>query len=452
MRIIACGARVTALPREQRGRELILAFTVGTRCAPLVRKTRAGGRKKRPTLYTEHGVATGALRTGLRAHKRGDLSAAIAHYEEVLRADPTNINAGVNLGTAYAATGSAARARAAFGAIEPYCVSNARALRDIGIARISYDDYEGGALALEAALARDPSLNGARLTLCRARLDHGDTHAAHTLARDAVIQNPSDASSHLELHRTFLALGDLESALCSVERAHGLAEFDANVVAQLAATLGQLGRVDQMDELLSRAAMSVPPHATDAIRYVLAHDCAHVATKRDGLLFGLARAGAGLALEFGVRHGQSTRVLASRTEALHAFDSFDGLPEAWEAARERAFSTAGERPSLPANVILHVGLFADTLPRFLMEHADSFALVHIDSDLYSSANTILDTAADRIAAGTVIVFDEYVGHAAWREHEYLAWQHACARYGFEYDYLSLSWITGQAVVHVTSRR
>ena len=66
------------------------------------------------------------------------------------------------------------------------------------------------------------------------------------------------------------------------------------------------------------------------------------------------------------------------------------------------------------NVALHVGWFDDTLPAFLDRHDGNVAFVHIDSDLYSSAKTILDNLAPRVGPGTIIVFNEYFNDPNWK--------------------------------------
>jgi predicted O-methyltransferase YrrM len=82
------------------------------------------------------------------------------------------------------------------------------------------------------------------------------------------------------------------------------------------------------------------------------------------------------------------------------------------------------------NVILHVGVFQETLQPFLNEKEGTVAFAHIDSDLYSSAKFVLESISDRIREGTIIVFDEYLfqEQKAFNDFIYYA--------GIEYRYLS----------------
>jgi predicted O-methyltransferase YrrM len=88
------------------------------------------------------------------------------------------------------------------------------------------------------------------------------------------------------------------------------------------------------------------------------------------------------------------------------------------------------------NVELHVGWFDATLPEFKTKHGNTpLQLLHIDSDLYSSAVTILETLKDNIVPGTVIVFDEYLNYPGWELDEFKAWQEHVAKYKIKYEYI-----------------
>jgi cytochrome c-type biogenesis protein CcmH/NrfG len=158
----------------------------------------------------------------------------------------------------------------------------------------------------------------------------------------------------------------------------------------------------------------------------------------------------GLALEFGVRHGNSIRQLVQLVgQEAHGFDSFQGLPEDWHAESRGSYSTKGVIPKVPPMVKLHAGWFDETLPVFMAKHEGPVRLINIDCDIYSSTKTVLDTLADRIVPGTVIVFDEYIGNEHWREDEYKAFQEAVVAYGWRYEYLAVSFFTKQVVVKIT---
>jgi hypothetical protein len=130
----------------------------------------------------------------------------------------------------------------------------------------------------------------------------------------------------------------------------------------------------------------------------------------------------GLILEFGVATGDTIKALAlyDKSRIVHGFDSFQGIPESWSFHEKGAF--ACDIPTdLPENVELHVGWFEDTLPKFIQDHAgETAALIHIDSDLYSSAKTIFKHCGPMIRPGTLLIFDEIMGYEGWEEGEFKA--------------------------------
>lgn len=149
----------------------------------------------------------------------------------------------------------------------------------------------------------------------------------------------------------------------------------------------------------------------------------------------------GLVLEFGVYRGDSLRVIAACTEGpVYGFDSFQGLPEDWTHHQKKGrFSLDGALPRFEQdNVKLVPGWFEDTLPAFLAEHPGPTRFVHVDSDLYSSAVTVLERLSPRIGCGTVIVFDEYFNYPGWEHHEFRAFQEFIRATGLRYQYLGFA--------------
>lgn len=145
----------------------------------------------------------------------------------------------------------------------------------------------------------------------------------------------------------------------------------------------------------------------------------------------------GLYLEFGVATGRTINFIAQHVaQAVHGFDSFEGLPENWIAGSgSGTFTRQGKPPAVRPNVQLHVGLFDQTLPAFAASHKEPIAFLHIDCDLYASTKIIFDALGDRIVPGTVIRFGEYFNYPGWRAHEYKAFQELVAQRKFSYRYL-----------------
>jgi hypothetical protein len=121
--------------------------------------------------------------------------------------------------------------------------------------------------------------------------------------------------------------------------------------------------------------------------------------------------------EFGVQDGFSARFIQRflpEDGKFYLFDSFEGLPEYWYAKKDIGHRKAARIPTFPdPRIEIVQGWFKDTLPL-----DDVLGFVHIDSDLYSSAKEVL--AGINVIPGTIILFDELWGYAAWKDHEYKA--------------------------------
>ena len=158
-------------------------------------------------------------------------------------------------------------------------------------------------------------------------------------------------------------------------------------------------------------------------------------------------------LEFGVYKGKSIKIISKlvgkrSSKIVHGFDSFEGLPEDWFGFNDvkGRFNLNGKEPDVPENVKLHKGWFNDVIPKFLVENDDSVSLLHIDSDLYSSAKTVLDLLRERIVVNTIIVFDEYFNYPNWQKGEFKAFQEFVKENNIRYEYMAFtSHTAGEAV-------
>jgi tetratricopeptide (TPR) repeat protein len=154
-----------------------------------------------------------------------------------------------------------------------------------------------------------------------------------------------------------------------------------------------------------------------------------------------------LVLEFGVASGTSLRFFGREMPeySLFGFDSFEGLPEAWEHKDAGTFKQDA-LPQVETNTKLVVGWFNKTLPDFLSAYPGDVRLLHIDCDLYSSTAYVMEQLADRIVSGTVVIFDEYWRYNGWQNHEFRAMQEFCINRGRLYDIIGTNRNRGQVAV------
>ena len=140
-------------------------------------------------------------------------------------------------------------------------------------------------------------------------------------------------------------------------------------------------------------------------------------------------------LEFGVYQGTTINLISSMfpKKIIYGFDSFEGLPEDWitddkDITWAKGHFAVDVLPKVNKNVTLIKGWFNDTLPEWIEKSKKStnISFLHIDCDLYSSTNTVLSLLNNKIASGTIIVFDElyHFGnpkkYSNWHNGEYKA--------------------------------
>ena len=143
-----------------------------------------------------------------------------------------------------------------------------------------------------------------------------------------------------------------------------------------------------------------------------------------------------LYLEFGVWQGESmhewSKLLQNPASSLHGFDSFEGLPEDWDARRPQGtFDLQGAPPEFDdPRVVLHKGWFDQTLPDFVLPEHERL-VINVDADLYSSTIYVLDHLRDAIRPGTIIIFDEFCD----RLHELRAFGEFLKKTGMRFDFV-----------------
>ena len=142
--------------------------------------------------------------------------------------------------------------------------------------------------------------------------------------------------------------------------------------------------------------------------------------------------------EFGVREGRSLNWLIDEypNQIIHAFDSWQGLPEDWDNGTGTVADMSCDPPVVPTHIKLHKGWFKDTLPAWKQQHKGPIAFLHMDADIYSSTKEVLVSLDKQIVKGTVITFDEFCNFrlsgkmSKWQDQEFLAlmeWLEECNR-------------------------
>lgn len=166
----------------------------------------------------------------------------------------------------------------------------------------------------------------------------------------------------------------------------------------------------------------------------------------------------GFYLEMGVFQGRTINFIASimQNKIIYGFDSFQGLPEAWDRDdlkyfTKGFFATSG-LPIVASNVELHKGWFNESLPEFKRDilRDQPIAFIHIDCDLYSSTKTIFDTLGDHIVDGTVIVFDELYNYQGFDRHEIKALYEFLQQKNLTLEYIAYNYNHQQVAIKIVT--
>ena len=140
-------------------------------------------------------------------------------------------------------------------------------------------------------------------------------------------------------------------------------------------------------------------------------------------------------LEFGVAGGFSIKWWLERNRhagtQFFGFDTFEGLPEKWGAFEKGSMAYTMDSLNLTdTRVQLYKGLFQETLLPFLESYKGTHKkLIHIDSDLFSSALFVMTQLYRFLKPGDILLFDEF----AVPQHEFLAFKIFSESFYFRYD-------------------
>lgn len=387
--------------------------------------------------------------------EQGELEEAVANYRSALTLNSNFAEAHTNSGNALQDLGRLDEALASFISAVEIIPNYPEALCNLGYVQQELGMLDKASESYRCALNHRPELAEVRNNLGTTLQEQGRLDEAMASYCKAIAINPDLPDVHFNLHTLLLDEDDLIPSIKCVEKAIALNpnntyyRFMLGVLLDCAgdtqATVEQFELVRNGDDL-DRARLDAWEHLKSACEELPSI----IGSSIDAFKIGIQSADIeGTVLEFGVRSGTSVRQIAALVDQeVHGFDSFEGLPETWHENPQGLYSTDGELPKVPENVILHKGWFEDTLPKFLEDFSGPVRFLNIDCDLYSSTKTVLEYLSEHICRGTVIVFDEYIGNKHWCEDEFKAFQEAVSKFNWNYEYLCFSFFTKQVAVRI----
>ena len=386
----------------------------------------------------------------------GKLDDAEISYRKAITIKPDYAEANYNLGNALKFIGKFDEAMLCYRKAITIKPDYAEAYLNLSVTLQGQGKLDGAVKNFHKAITIKPDYAEAYLNLGVAFHEFGELGEAASSYKKAIAINPGLAEAHYNLHALMLDIDDMTTSInhlkqsVDIEPINNLYRFTLGILLDYSCNSQEAAThfdIVEVGSNLDRARL-------DAWRYVKSINNEMppvVGSSVQAFELGIkASIKEGLVLEFGVRFGTSIRQIAKLAkQEVHGFDSFEGLPEAWHNEPKGSYSTRGIIPSVPDNVTLHNGWFEETLPNFVDQYQGPIRFMNIDCDIYSSTKTIFELLAKQITHGTVIVFDEYIGNANWREDEFKAFQESVLRNGWEYEYICFSFFTKQVVVRIS---
>ena len=403
-----------------------------------------------PSIYLHQGMSLG---------QKNQMPQAVKAYEEAIALQPDFFEAYCNLGNALNSTG---KPQAALLAYEKALAIDAHSPvlhYNLGVIKQEQMRPQEAAQHFQKAVGLRPDYAVACANLSVALCEVGHIEEAIKANERALQLDPGLAEAHFNAHTYWLEDGKYDQAITCLEKAVKIAPKEDRYRFFLGMLLAYSGQTQQAQPLLAfRSPSRMIASDLEAWAYIQSLDPKPKLLGHAASVFRMAMGQAredGLVMEFGVYHGTSIRQIAALARSdVHGFDSFEGIPEAWNNERAGSYSTQGAMPDVPQNVQLHAGWFEVSIPVFRQSDAahstSPVRLMNIDCDLYSSTKTVLDQFHSQICPGTVLVFDEFIGNLSWKQDEFKAFHDAARQYGWHFEVICFSFVTKQVALRIAN--
>ena len=205
---------------------------------PRVERFKVVRRKKRTPLYSNHMVvkrlkALSDVERATRAFRAGDYGRAAALYEKVLRREPHNRKALLNLGIIYHRIGRDDAARKLFERILSFNPNDVDAMNNLAVLYMSGGDYQKALDMLDKVLKIDPVNRAALLNkgLCLRWL--GDIRGALRVFYRGMELYPKEYRFYLYAGTILYDEGNTQQAYSFLSKAYSLIEDKDSEVARI---------------------------------------------------------------------------------------------------------------------------------------------------------------------------------------------------------------------------
>ncbi len=401
-----------------------------------------------PSIFLHQGISFG---------QKNQPSQALKSYETAIALKPDFFEAYCNLGNALNATGNTREALLAYEKALAIDGQSSVLHYNLGVIKQEQIRPSEAIRHFQEAVRLRPDYAVAYANLSVALCETGRVDEAKQANDRALQLDPGLAEAHFNAHTYWLEEGQLDRSIACLEKAVKIAPKEDRFRFFLGMMLVYAGQTRQAQPHLAfRSPSRMIASDLEAWSYIQSLNPKPKLLGHAASVFRMAMNEArkdGLVMEFGVYHGTSIRQIANLVEAdVHGFDSFEGIPEAWNNEQAGSYSTQGAMPEVPANVHLHAGWFEDSIPVFRQSDAahsiSPVRFMNIDCDLYSSTKTVLDQFHSQIGPGTVLVFDEFIGNLSWKQDEFKAFHDAALQYEWHFEVICFSFVTKQVALRI----
>lgn len=398
------------------------------------------------------------LEIALCFSKIGNFDRSNFFYEKTIALNPDDARAWTNLGNNLTKLKLYKKAFLAYEAAYNLEQQNAVICYNIGTMFLEAMDPDSALPWLQRAVTLDPKYPAALNSLGVALTEVGDLDSAIKFYESSLQVEPTFVEPMFNLHMVLIDTGEIDRAISLLEKAISLDPKNPVLKFFLAMNLIYSGNADLSLKIFNQI-NHIKKIRGELDSWEFIHSHSPTLSKLTGTNFTSIKYAMqaakldGLILEFGVFNGKSIRRIAEFSSSdIYGFDSFEGIPEAWNDEPSGSYSAEGVLPAVPKNVTLVKGWFNDTIPIFLnqLKQDPVIRFLHIDCDLYSSTKTIFDLLGKYIQPGTVILFDEFIGYKSWQKDEFKAFMEAAKMYSWGYEILLFSFATKQVAVKIKS--
>jgi len=385
---------------------------------------------------------------GIIFEKLGDLQKAKECYEKAIELNPNYADAYYNIGIIFKELGNLQKAKDCYKKTIEIDPNHSSSHNNLGVIFKELGNLQKAKACYEKAIEINPNYVNALNNFGNIFQQLGENQKAISYYKKAIKINPNHVDTHWNLHGHS---SNIDEALLILKKIYKINSSHIKSKIMISALEGYKGNFKTFNELLNSSHLNHP--YVRSIKWVFSLPKLPEIFFNRWLFFDAVIKLADNSrpfFEFGVWNGVSFQYLINTFKIGFGFDTFSGLPEAWQEKPKGAYSSFGVIPKIEGGEFI-VGKFEDTLPIFFSEEKPKASLINFDADLYSSTLCALNNSNKVIDEKTILVFDEFIINDKWEEDEFKALNEFCDNLGYNYEVIAVSFFTKQVAIKLKKK-